>query len=390
MGTDSKRASWLELFYDIGFIALVAQLTYLAAEYHHTLKDFLNVFIIGYSIFIAWWATTANRNLQPSESAFDKFLVQIQMVGIFFMSISMSAVFTGEYTWFFVTLALVRILQSFMIVRMYLLHPDTRPVTYNILEGFFAASALWGLSAFLPDPYHFVVAFMALATDILVPLTRGEGNTRRYLNVYHLQERLGLFLMLVMGESMIVVALSTSAASEPGSQFGIVFSGLALMIALWWLYFEHSDEHIGTRPKGLFTFLHSHGLLFGGIILVSVGYKLILEGELTQTALLIVTSGIVALSISLVLIRSMLRDICTKAVLEVSGLAVLGAVIFIYGYSEVRVIETVIGITVLVVAAAVLDRFGLFNTLPKQNTAPAPPPRTRDRTDGSGSQSGAG
>ena len=39
-----KRASWLELFYDVAFVALVAQLTYLTAKYHHSVADFLNFF----------------------------------------------------------------------------------------------------------------------------------------------------------------------------------------------------------------------------------------------------------------------------------------------------------------------------------------------------------
>jgi low temperature requirement protein LtrA len=363
MITETKRASWLELFYDVAFIALVAQLTYMAAEYHHTLVDFLNIAIVGYSIFIAWWATTANRNLQPSETASDKFLIQIQMVGIFLMSISMDSVFQGEYLWFFLTLALVRLLQSFMIIRMYLQHPDTRPVTYNILEGFFAASALWALSAFLPDPYHFVVAFMALAIDVLVPLTRGQGNTKRYLNVFHLQERLGLFLMLVIGESMIVVALSTSAAGDFWSRAGIVFSGLALMISLWWLYFEHSDQHVGTRPKELFTFLHAHGLLFGGIILVSVGYKVILEGEVTQTALALVAVGITLIAATLALIRAMLHAVCLRASLLIGFLFMAAAIVVVYGYQQSLVVETVLLMTTFMAAAAVLDRFGFFNQL---------------------------
>ncbi len=51
METILKRATWLELFYDLAIVALVAQLTYLAAKYHHSPSDFLNIFIIAYTIF---------------------------------------------------------------------------------------------------------------------------------------------------------------------------------------------------------------------------------------------------------------------------------------------------------------------------------------------------
>lgn len=356
-----KKASWLELFYDIAYIALVAQLTYLASENYESLTDLLDIGIIGYSIFIAWWATTANRNLQPNESTTDKLFLQLQMVGAFMMSISMATVFEGNYLPFFLTLACVRLLQSFMIIRMYLLHPESRPTTYNILEGFFAASALWAASAFVAAPYHYVLALMALGVDIFVPLTRGQGNTRRYLDVYHLHERLGLFLMLVMGESMIVVALSNSVATSALVQPTVVFSGLALMVALWWLYFEHADRHIGRRPKNLFVFLHAHGFLFGSIILVSVAYKLVLEGEASLDAIGFLLLGALGMAVSLLVIRAMLHSVCRRSVLLVSVLALFALAFGVGGILAERVYETIILVSVLFATIAVMDHFSLFS-----------------------------
>lgn len=355
-----KRASWLELFYDVAFIALVAQLTYLASTYHHTLTDFLNIGIIAYSIFIAWWATTANRNLQPQENKFDKFLVQTQMIGAFLMSVTMQPVFEGSYYGFFLALAAVRLLQAFMIIRMYYLHPETRPVTYNILEGFFAASALWALSAFLPDPYHFVVVFMALAADVLVPLTRGKGNTVRYLNVHHLQERLGLFLMLVVGESMIVVALSNSASGSLTQQLGIVFAGLTLVVAFWWLYFEHSDEYAGKRPRNLFAFLHAHGLLFVSLMVVSVGFKLLLEGELTTTAFSFVVAGMFGVAGMITFVRYGLHHVRVRACSLLAGLVSIGVMIVVCGYMYEQYVLATGLLALLFAVAAVADQRSLF------------------------------
>jgi len=351
-----KRASWLELFYDVAFIALVAQLTYLAAEYHHSVQDWLNIGIVGYMIFVTWWATTANRNLQPEEKSADKLFVQLQMVGVFMMSVTMHQVFDGVYLGFFLTLAAVRLLQSFMLLRMYYRHPETRPATYNVLEGFLAASALWALSAFLPDPYHFLVALMALSIDILVPLTRGQGNTKRYLNVYHLQERLGLFLMLVIGESMIVVALSNSASGALTDQLGVVFSGLLLMIALWWLYFEHSDRHAGKRPRELFSFLHAHGLLFSSIVLVSVGYKLILLNTVSQAAFGFVMMGMCGLAGGIALVRYSLHDLRLRVCAQLGALVVVAIAIIILGYVTERYLTSITLLTVLFAFAALVDQ----------------------------------
>lgn len=357
-----KRASWLELFYDVAFIALVAQLTYLASEYHGSVRDCLNIGIVGYMIFVTWWATTANRNLQPEETSIDKLFVQLQMVGVFMMSVTMHQVFAGEYLAFFLTLSGVRLLQAFMLLRMYHKHPETRPVTYNVLEGFLAASVLWALSGFLSDPLHFIAALMALVIDVLVPLTRGKGNTKRYLNVHHLQERLGLFLMLVIGESMIVVALSNSVSGALADQLGVVLSGLLLMIALWWLYFEHSDKHAGTRPREIFSFLHAHGLIFSSIILVSVGYKLILESTVSTTAFTFVVLGLCGIAIGLLLVRYSLYRVKLRVCSQIASLILLALGIIFYGYESQQYLLSITLITSLFALAALLDQKVIFSS----------------------------
>lgn len=354
-----KRASWLELFYDVAFIALVAQLTYLAAAHHHTLIDILNIFIVGYSIFVAWWATTANRNLQTYESPVDKLWVQSIMIGVFFMSLTMPAVFEGSYLGYFLTLAGVRLLQAGSVVRMYYFHPDSRPKTYNILQGFLVASALWGASALVGDPYHFVLAFMALAIDILIPLTTGKGNTKRYLNVHHMHERLGLFLMLVIGESMIVVALSNTAQILTFEQLITVFSGVGMMVALWWLYFAHNDKFQEVRPMNLFTYLHAHALLYLSIVCVSVAYKLQLGGGEPAAVTVFSIVGSVGISVALLGIRLNLHQLCLRAIFLSIGLFILtlGTSYGVIHASPALVMVVITGFFLLV---ALLDHYNAF------------------------------
>jgi len=355
MKESQKKASWLELFYDIAFVALVAQLTYLAYEYHKTPVDLITMFLVGYAIFIAWWAATANRNLKPTETTKDKLSVQVQMVGAFLMSVTMPQVFEGQYFGFFATFGLLRFVQAAMVWRIYRTHPESRPATYNILQGFLVAASLWMLSAFVPPLYHYIFAFSALAVDILTPLTTGKGNSTRYLNVHHLRERLGLFLILVMGESMIVVALTNTAAELNITEPAVVFSGLGMMIALWWLYFGYSDMHQSVRPRNLFVFIHSHGLLFGSIILLSAGYKMAIEQVDSVTSGWFVMSGATGVLVALTLIRLMLNAKTSSTILQTGLFLVVtaAALFFTATYGTVHGLITLI--TLLFIAVAMLD-----------------------------------
>ena len=279
------------------------------------------------------------------------------------MSISMAQVFSGDYLGFFLALGFVKFLQVLMLVSLYTRHPEARPKTYNLLGGFATAAFLWTAVAFVPDGYHFIVALSALAIEIVTPRTTGKGNKTSYLNVHHLQERLGLFLMLVVGESMIVVALANSDAGKVFDQLGVVFAGLGLMVALWWLYFEHSDEHAGVRPKNLFAFIHAHGFLFGSIILVSVGYKLVLGGKEEIAALTFSVLGMLGIAVTLIVIRSALHGVCLRATALVGGMLIVSSGVVFWGYWSGAVIETMAAGTILFGATAVIDKYGLFKKM---------------------------
>lgn len=309
-----KRASWLELFYDLAFVALVAQLTYLAAKHHHNLSDILNIIIIAYTIFFTWWTTTVNRNLQSSEDRFDQIAVQLKVAGAFVMSIAMADVFDGNYAGYFVALGCIRVVQVALLFRLYALDRAHAPKTYNIATGIIIAAGLWIISGFVPAPYHFVIAAAALALDMLSPLTQGKGNAVRLLNVHHLQERLGLFLMLVLGESMLVVALANTSASSETSLPHVVFSGLLIIIVIWWLYFDYLERcAAGRRPRQLFWYLQAHCLLFLSLIFVAAGYKnIITEGAYAQLDVLLITIGLSGITFGLLGVRTALTRLSTR------------------------------------------------------------------------------
>ncbi len=352
-----KRASWLELLYDLAFVALVAQLTYLAAAHHHTVADVLNIFIIGYTIFIAWWATTANRNLQDTETTKDKLLVQLQMIGAFIMSITMPAVFDGSYAGYFGAMAAIRFLQTFMMLRMYRMNPANTPQTYNMMQGFTIAGTLWFVSSLMIDPYHFVIAGAALTIDIFTPLTKGKGNKVYMLNVGHLQERLGLFLMLVLGESMLVVALANTAISTGIVQPTIVLSGLAIVLAIWWLYFEYMERiGEGVRPKNLFVFLQAHGWLYGSLILLAAGYKeAIYHVTPRATDMVLITLGLIGVTVSLTFIRTALHGHYWVRTSYAVGVGLLFAAISAWGITAG---ETYVSLLLSVVVTVLVAVFG--------------------------------
>ncbi|MBT2459526.1 low temperature requirement protein A [Streptomyces sp. ISL-86] len=96
---------------------------------------------------------------------------------------------------------------------------------------------LWGASAAVPSPWLYVVwAVLIVAEMALLLSARGRGIPGR-LDTGHLVERVGLFVIIVLGES--VIALVTSADHAWTLRAGFVgVLGFVLLAALWWSYFD--------------------------------------------------------------------------------------------------------------------------------------------------------
>jgi len=86
-------------------------------------------------------------------------------------------------------------------------HPAWRPISYGLLTG-----GLWVISAFVPSPARFVLWFAALAMEMVL-LTVSPGQSRvnySRLAVSHIVERIGLFVVIVFGESVFAVVVGLS------------------------------------------------------------------------------------------------------------------------------------------------------------------------------------
>ncbi len=308
---EEVKVTWLELFYDLAFVAIVAQLTYAVAAHHASLSEFLIIIFVSYMIFVSWINTTMSRNVQVSENTEDKILLQLQVIGALVMGIGLPGMFAGDVTTFFLGFLFVRMVQLFIAFRFNYLNPSLIPKTQNVLQSRVLATILWITATMMTIPYLYVVAGMALALDILGALTVGKGNPIAVkTNVNHLQERFGLFLILVLGESVLIVSLSNPTILQGSNQPVIVFAGLVMAISLWWAYFSHLDTcALAKRPHNIFVYLNAHAFLFVGVVLFAAAFKLLLKHDtLLLPDLLLLIVGVSVVAFALTVIRLMFRD----------------------------------------------------------------------------------
>ena len=100
---------------------------------------------------------------------------------------------------------------------------------------------MWLVSLFVPEPLRFIVWILAVIVDIIVTISI----TRKYVNLppnaFHLSQRMGLFVIIVLGETIfgLVFNLSPPEWSIPT----VLGMGTIITIAfgLWWIDFDTVD-----------------------------------------------------------------------------------------------------------------------------------------------------
>jgi low temperature requirement protein LtrA len=101
---------------------------------------------------------------------------------------------------------------------------------------------VWIISAFIPPPFRFVLWAVGLVIDFATPITAGRLHSQFAPHVSHLPERMGLFIIIVLGESVLEVVAGVQKWGEFDIySMSILGLGLSIPFSLWWLYFDNVD-----------------------------------------------------------------------------------------------------------------------------------------------------
>lgn len=273
-----RHATWLELFYDLVFVAAVAQLaTSLGNDY--SWAGMLRFCVLFVPVWWAWVGHTYYLTRFDTEDVGHRLLTMAQMAAAASLAVHVPAALGATSAGFALSYATVR----FILVAEYLRAgrhiPVVRPLTGRYAAGFGVAASLWAISALVTLPWRFGLWGAALAVDVLTPLTAGMLHVRFPPHLMHLPERFGLFTIIVIGEAVVgvVMGFGTEGLTLRSGMAGIM--GLLVAFALWWGYFEgakgaavralSASRHVRRYQQ----WLYSHLPLLMGITATAVGVK---------------------------------------------------------------------------------------------------------------------
>jgi low temperature requirement protein LtrA len=254
--TNPRGVGWLELFFDLFFVAVIAQLVHGFSEHFDSagLRTFMLLFI---PIWWVWIGDTFYSERFETEGIEMRLYTYLLMLPVLGMAVYAHHGSSSSYVGYALSYATARGVITLMWAWATVTSMPFRPIGKRFVTTFCFAIALIVLSTATSGLLRFVIFGTALALEMLIPLT--TVGLQRNLPAYSeskLPKRFGLFTLIVLGEMVVGVVNGLSDLDGVGiALFVYAALGVAVGLGLWWLYFDFIARR---RPKvGSCTFLWS-------------------------------------------------------------------------------------------------------------------------------------
>jgi len=270
---DERRASWLELFFDLAFAGAVGQLAG-AFQGHPGLGALARFVLLFTPIWWLWVQLTFYADRHETEDAAHRISILVAILLCVGLAASAPSALAGHTAGFVIAFACLRGLQLLLYARARRHLPATRPLYSCYLISFSAGGALWLASLTVGGSARYAFWGAALLADAVGSLAMLSPRRRLPLNSGHLADRFQLFVLIVLGESM--ARLISAAAARPWSlPLAIVLTAaLITLAALWWAWLSAADRCALNGPAAIARFTALNLPLVAGIAAGSAGLHL--------------------------------------------------------------------------------------------------------------------
>lgn len=278
-GEGGRKVTWLELFFDLIFVAAVAQVAE-PLRHQYTVDGLIRFAPLFLLIWWAWTGQSVFATRFDTDDVVQRGLTLVQVFVVAAMAANAKgALDSRSSAGFAAAYGGVRIILVAQYLRARRV-PGARALTDRYVAGHGTAAILWLLSAVVPSPARFWIWGIAFVLDLGTPWLAVRHSVHVPPDAAHLPERFGLFTLILLGESVVAVMQGMESQDDwTPAAATTAFLGMAILFALWWWYFDGamaaSEQPVrSTRDAWRFhVWSYAHFPLYLGIILVGIGIQ---------------------------------------------------------------------------------------------------------------------
>jgi low temperature requirement protein LtrA len=233
-----QRVTFVELFFDLVFVFSVTQVVGL---FHHGVvaRAAGQGLLVFWMIWWAWTQFTWTLNAADTTHELVELATLMGTAVAFFMGVAVPVAFEGHAAWFAVPYVLVRSIGLAIYGHVARTNPDQHAAvrTFTLLSIGGLLAVLVG--GFTPGGTQYTMWGLAILLDVVAAAIAGRSE-HWGLHAEHFVERHGLFVIIALGETLIVAAGGLTRETWSGTLVTIATLAIAITSALWWSYFTRA------------------------------------------------------------------------------------------------------------------------------------------------------
>lgn len=275
-GEGERHATWLELFFDLVFVATIIALAG-GLTRDLSVAGVLRFVVLFVPVWWSWVGAAYFATRFDTDDAVHRLLTLLQMIAVAAMTANVHAGLESSSAGFALSYAAVRLLLVVEYLRAGRYVPEARSLTVRYSRGFGVAALIWLVSAVVPIPFRFVFWVVGFLVDFGTPVLAGRLHAELAPHPWHLPERFGLFTLIVLGEAVAGAVAGVSGHGWDAASAGAAALGLSITFGLWWLYFNIAAGRaiLAARECGRVgvyqEWLYMHLPLTVGLVALGVG-----------------------------------------------------------------------------------------------------------------------
>jgi low temperature requirement protein LtrA len=301
------RVTYAELLFDLVFVFAVTQISHMLLG-RFTPLGALQTTLLLLSVWWVWVYTAWVTNWFNPELTPVRILLFLLMLGGLVLSTSIPKAFESRGLWFALAYAGMQVGRTiFWLLATPRTRVSARANAMRILVWLSVSAMFWIAGGFAEGQPRLMLWAVALGIEYVSPAVRfwipkygASSMADWYVEGGHMAERCAGFIIIALGESIVVTGATFADLAWTGVTVTAFLSAFIGALAMWWIYFHKGAEagseliskssEPGRLARLAYTYLHLP--IVAGIILSAVADELVLTHPADHSDLKTVLSAI--------------------------------------------------------------------------------------------------
>lgn len=334
---------FVELFFDLVFVFAITQISH-ALLAHLSWIGALQGFMLLGAVWWAWIDTSWITNWLDPDRAPVRILLFLLMGAGLVMSTSLPEAFGDKGLIFAFAFASLQVGRGLFTLRAVRRHEVQRRNFQRICVWAVGGAILWITGGFMEGQTRLILWLIAVAAEFAAPACYfwvpglGRSHTEDWeVEGGHMAERVGLFIIICLGESVLVTGATFAGLEWTPSVVGAFATAFIGTLAMWWIWFSKahdaaSDVIAHSQDTGRVArraYTYAPILVVAGIVVTAVGDEMSLshpDGSLEFPTAAVLIGGPMLFLIGAQVFKLAAFGLWSPS--RLSGIAALGALSF--------------------------------------------------------------